>query len=99
MKFEYNEELSGVVLHYEPLTGMEEMQARLGVDWDDAGRLLRYAADDVPGYLRIRIGHLDEKLSLLVKKVFHLDWLIKLSLAVMPILRFPAESLTSCKMF
>lgn len=71
MRFEYNEELSGVVLHYEPLTGMEEMQARLGVDWDDAGRLIRYAADDVPGYLRIRIGHLDEKLSLLVKKVFH----------------------------
>ena len=72
MRFEYNEEPSGVVLHYEPLTGMEEMQARLGVDWDDAGRLIRYAADDAPGYLRIRIGHLDEKLSLLVKKVFHL---------------------------
>lgn len=71
IKFSCSDDGKALMLSYAPGSGLERVEASIGVAWDSFGRLIRYSTDSLPADYRAMRPLTATDLQLRVKHVFY----------------------------
>ena len=71
IRFSCSDDGKALMLSYAPSSGLERIEASIGVAWDSFGRLIRYSTDSLPADYRAMRPLTAMDLQLRVKHVFY----------------------------